>query len=125
MEGRQMGRASGSSEPGPWQLTEPRRRSGLALILLATLVGCATVDVVPADTMHGQSLTDGEATPIAHVTTSNWGWYLFKSIPLATGNPEKPGNPQWPVPLHGQRDSPASRAADDGEGQRAGRHDGH
>jgi hypothetical protein len=68
------------------------------LILFETVLGCATVDVVPATELHGHTLTeDKEATPIAHVQTTNWGWYLFKFIPLATGNLEKPGYPQWPV----------------------------
>ena len=34
------------------------------------------------------------AGPIAHIRASNWGWYLFKFIPLFTGDLEEPDYPQ-------------------------------
>ena len=67
----------------------------IALVLALALVApsCASLDVVPADRLHGQTLVNG-ATPIAHVRASNWGWYLFKFIPIWTGDLDRAKYPQ-------------------------------
>jgi len=71
-------------------------RRALHASLLASLLaggGCASMDVVLAEKLHNQKLANG-ATPIAHIRASNWGWYLFKFIPICTGNLESPSYPQ-------------------------------
>lgn len=60
------------------------------------LCGCAMVEVVPREDLNGQRLTAG-ASPVAHIYVDNWGWYLFKYIPLLTGNLNRPGVPRLPV----------------------------
>ena len=57
----------------------------IALIALFTLGGCATVTVVPKEQLAEQRLTEG-AEPIAHIYADNWGIYLFKYVPIATGS---------------------------------------
>jgi hypothetical protein len=71
------------------------RRALLASLLAPLLVasGCASMDVVLAQKMHGQRFVDGKQ-PVAHIRASNWGWYLFKFIPICTGNLEEPSYPQ-------------------------------
>ncbi|GKS59324.1 hypothetical protein YTPLAS18_28510 [Nitrospira sp.] len=69
-----------------------------ALLLLSTITGCATLQVVPAEKLHGQQFAEG-TEPIAHIYAANWGWYLLKYIPLVTGNLDKPGVPRLPVLL--------------------------
>ena len=69
-----------------------RFRTG-AVPLLFACAACATVDVVSADRLHQQTLVNG-AQPIAHVRASNWGWYLFKFIPIWTGDLDRPTYPQ-------------------------------
>jgi len=64
-------------------------------IACTLLAGCATVDVVPAESLNGEAFVPGEH-PIAHVRVANWGWYLFKFIPLATGDLQNPGHPRFP-----------------------------
>jgi hypothetical protein len=65
-------------------------------VVLAALSGCATLEVVPAERLDGQQLTPG-AAPVAHIYAANWGWYLFKRIPLVTGSLDRPGMPRWPA----------------------------
>jgi hypothetical protein len=59
--------------------------------------GCATVKIVPASQLHGQELTGGSA-PVAHIYADNWGIYLFKYIPIITGNMNPPSW-IWPITL--------------------------
>jgi len=68
----------------------------IAWIALLTLGGCATVTVVPKEQLAEQRLTPG-AEPIAHIYADNWGWYLFKYIPIITGSLARPGVPAWPA----------------------------
>ena len=68
----------------------------LGLILLVGTSGCATVEIVPSDRLNEQKLTE-DATPIAHIYVTNWGWSLFKYIPFLTGNLDRPGAPRFPV----------------------------
>ena len=39
------------------------------------------------------------ATPVAHLEARVWGWYLFKFIPILTGNPRRPGWSGIPLPF--------------------------
>ncbi len=56
--------------------------SGLALMFAA---GCATVEVVPPTELHEQRLGTG-LKPVAHLYADVWGIYLFRRVPLITGN---------------------------------------
>ena len=62
-----------------------------AISLLAW--GCARIDVIEPNDL--QFLEGRE--PVAHVYATNWGWYLFKVIPIATGNLDNPGWPRLPL----------------------------
>ena len=65
-------------------------------IALLSMGGCATLTVVPKEQLAEQRLTPG-AEPVAHIYAANWGWYLFKYIPLITGSLARPGIPAWPA----------------------------
>ena len=58
-----------------------------ALVGALLLAGCTTVRY--STTFHDVKVEDGE-TPLEIVEIENSGWELFKFIPLASGNPEKP-----------------------------------
>jgi len=68
----------------------------IASIALLTLGGCATVTVVPKEQLAEQRLTPG-AEPVAHIYADNWGWYLFKYIPIITGSLARPGALSFPA----------------------------
>jgi hypothetical protein len=55
--------------------------------------GCATMKVVSPDQLNGQRFTEA-GTPVAHLYIDNWGIYLFKYIPIVTGNLDMAGRPQ-------------------------------
>ncbi len=63
--------------------------------MLLLIQGCATVKVIPIDRLNEQQLAP-ESEPIAHIYASNWGVYLFKYIPLFTGDLDYPGVPRMP-----------------------------
>jgi hypothetical protein len=65
-------------------------------IALLSMGGCATLTVVPKEQLTEQRLTPA-AEPVAHIYAANWGWYLFKYIPLITGSLARPGVPAWPA----------------------------
>ena len=65
-------------------------------IALLFVGGCATLTVVPKEQLAEQRLTP-DAEPVAHIYAANWGWYLFKYIPLITGSLARPGIPAWPA----------------------------
>ena len=65
-------------------------------IALLTLGGCATLTVVPKEQLAEQRLTPA-GEPVAHIYAANWGWYLFKYIPIITGSLARPGVPSWPA----------------------------
>jgi hypothetical protein len=62
----------------------------LAWLGVASTTGCATVEVVPAEQLRGQKLA-AASKPVAHIYADNWGIYLFKYIPLVTGNLNRSG----------------------------------
>ena len=68
----------------------------IASIALLSMGGCATLTVVPKEQLAEQRLTPA-AEPVAHIYAANWGWYLFKYIPLITGSLARPGTPAWPA----------------------------
>lgn len=49
--------------------------------------------VVTPDQLNEQRFVE-MAMPVAHIYVDNWGIYLFKYIPLVTGNVDKAGQPQ-------------------------------
>ena len=65
------------------------------LLVAASLLaaGCATMKVVTPDQLHEQRFTE-TGTPIAHIYVDNWGIYLLKYIPIATGHLDKAGQVQ-------------------------------
>ena len=63
------------------------RTSLPVLVGVLLLAGCTTVRY--STTFHDVKVEDGE-TPLEIVEIENSGWELFKFIPLASGNPEKP-----------------------------------
>jgi len=68
----------------------------LAGAILFVLMGCASVSVVKTDHLNDQILSPGQE-PIAHIRTDNWGYYLFRWIPLVSGNLKHPSAIQFPV----------------------------
>ena len=63
------------------------RTSLPVLVCGLLLAGCTTVRY--STTFHDVKVEDGE-TPLEIVEIENSGWELFKFIPLASGNPQKP-----------------------------------
>ncbi len=66
------------------------------LCLGVCLCGCAVVEVATVDQLNQQQLAP-DTTAVAHIQARNWGWYLFKFIPLVSGNLDSPGYPQMPA----------------------------
>jgi hypothetical protein len=64
--------------------------STLALLLLMTLSGCATVKT--ARNFEGLRVDEG-AKPVASLAIENYGYYLFGFIPLIAGEPRYPNAP--------------------------------
>jgi hypothetical protein len=58
-------------------------------IMSFLIMGCATMEVVPSKDLHGQPFIEGK-TSVAHIQAANYGIYLFKYIPLITGNLKHP-----------------------------------
>jgi hypothetical protein len=77
-------------------LTDGARRLSIAAAVAIALGGCATLTIVPAERLAGQRLTEG-GEPVAHIYAANWGIYLFKYVPIATGSLSRPGVPRWPT----------------------------
>jgi hypothetical protein len=81
----------------PYQLAIARTlRYAVGSIAVVMLAGCATLTVVPAQQLQEQRLTPA-AEPVAHIYAANWGVYLFKYVPLVTGNLARPGVPRFPA----------------------------
>ena len=60
----------------------------------ALLCGCVTIEVVPEDRLNGQQFAT-DAVAVAHVRADNWGYYLFKYVPLITGDVSHSGYPSF------------------------------
>ena len=63
------------------------------LVVALLTAGCATMKVVSADQLNEQRFSD-TGRPVAHLYIDNWGIYLFKYIPIVTGNIDKAGQVQ-------------------------------
>ncbi len=61
----------------------------MAVLAVAVVSGCASVQVTEQADLSGMKLTPTEE-PIAHINAQNWGFY-FLSVPLITGSAENPG----------------------------------
>jgi hypothetical protein len=68
----------------------------LAWLSVGGATGCATVQVVSVEQLHGQKLA-ADSAPVGHIYADNWGIYLFKYIPLVTGNLNRSGGLRPPV----------------------------
>ena len=64
------------------------KRTILLAFVAAFAAGCTTVQY--AEKYNGVKAEHGRV-PIATVEIENSGWFLLGCIPLASGNPEKPG----------------------------------
>jgi hypothetical protein len=65
------------------------------IIILTVVSGCATVELVEPEHLHDQQFVAGKQA-VGHIYAANWGWYLFKYIPVVTGNLDRPGIPRLP-----------------------------
>jgi len=61
---------------------------GLVVVLAVGLVGCASVDV--ATKLNDLKITEGGATPVAHINGYCWGLYFLPYVPLLAGDPSRP-----------------------------------
>ena len=52
----------------------------------ALLAGCFSMDIATTDALQGSALSSRDGKVLEHVVVSNYGWYLFSWIPLASGN---------------------------------------
>jgi hypothetical protein len=64
----------------------------LQLLAAVLLCGCVTIEVVPEQRLSGQQFAT-DTVAVAHVRADNWGWYLFKYVPLITGDVRHPSYP--------------------------------
>jgi len=60
-----------------------------ALLLAVAAAGCTTIQYTTA--FNGVNVDDG-CSPIAAIEIENSGWFLLGFIPIASGNPDKPGS---------------------------------
>ncbi len=67
--------------------------AGLAVAVL--LAGCCSVETadIPADGKTYRTI-DG-SRPLAHAVASNYGWYLFNTCPIVTGNADVDSPVPW------------------------------
>ena len=58
----------------------------LVIAAMGALAGCFSIDRGTSKAFRGSRLnvTDGE--PMEHVVVSNYGWYLFDTVPVVCGN---------------------------------------
>ncbi len=64
------------------------RKAVMLIIAVALAAGCTTVQYT---TVYNGVKVDNGRTPLATVEIENSGWLLLGFIPLASGNPDKPG----------------------------------
>ena len=56
--------------------------------------GCVTIEVVPERRLSGQQF-ETDTVAVAHIRADNWGWYLFRGIPVIAGNVKHPSYPSF------------------------------
>ena len=66
----------------------------LPLIASLALGGCFNFEVAKTPEFTQKRLLGNDEMPIAHCITSNYGWYLFNSVPLICGNADP--DAWWP-----------------------------
>lgn len=67
----------------------------LAACSLALLAGCFNFEIAKSPDFCRTQLLGNDGMPIAHVITSNYGWYLFNCIPIITGNAREGASSPW------------------------------
>jgi len=72
-------------------------RVSCALIALALLNGCVSVQRTARVAPAGVGIQGTPGTPVEHVHVSNFGYYLFNFIPIFSGNTanDRRGNTIW------------------------------
>lgn len=57
-----------------------------ASFALAIFAGCYSMDIATTDSLKGSALSKEDDKPLEHVVVSNYGWFLFNTVPLVCGN---------------------------------------
>lgn len=67
----------------------------MALFAVVLLSGCATYQV--SKDFNGQqiNLEDSSSIPVAYIHAKNYGYYLFNTYPIISGNCKKVGTTSW------------------------------
>ena len=60
-------------------------KSSAALCALL-MAGCYSIDVASTASLEKSALSPEDGRPVEHVVVANYGWYLFKFIPIVCGN---------------------------------------
>lgn len=58
----------------------------LSLLTITLLSGCYSFDATPIPLAEYGSLAGDNGLPKEHVIVENYGWYLFNTVPLITGD---------------------------------------
>lgn len=71
-------------------MIKQKKLTFIALILgfAALLSSCSTIE--KGKNLNGQSLENAPSQSIAHINADIFGYYLFNTIPLITGDPKDP-----------------------------------
>jgi hypothetical protein len=67
----------------------------IALVIFVNVTGCTTLTTVPVSQLHDEQFVPG-SDPVAHIYADNWGFYLFKYIPIISGALDRT---HWPLPF--------------------------
>ena len=59
------------------------------------LAGCYSMDIATTDALQNSALSSRDGKVLEHVVVSNYGWYLFDSVPLVCGNPDSSSCWAW------------------------------
>ncbi len=68
---------------------------GLVATFELLLAGCFSVDVATSSNFRNFRINGGEDRPLAHLVVSNYGWYLFGSVPVVCGNAREEARLPW------------------------------
>ena len=61
------------------------QRTVFYLALCVAVSGCFTIDTASTDAFKASVRMSNNAVPLEHVVASNYGWYLFNTVPLVCG----------------------------------------
>lgn len=67
----------------------------LAMAALTLFGGCFNFEIAKSPDFCRTQLLGNDGMPIAHVITSNYGWYLFNRAPIITGNAREGASSPW------------------------------